>query len=255
MPNRRFGNIELELSKIGFGAWAIGGGDDAIGWGDQDDDESIRAIHCALDLGVNWIDTAPVYGLGRSEEVVGRALKGRRDTAMIATKCSLLWDSEHKIYSSLKADSIHREVEASLKRLRTDYIDLYQVHWPNPENEIEEGWDAMGELIKAGKIRYAGVSNFNTEQMERVAAIHPVASLQPPYSMLRRGIEQEILPYCRENNIGVVVYSPMQNGLLTGKFSLERIARLPDNDFRRNSPPPPTPPADSAGCSRSPHRL
>ncbi|MCK4577410.1 MAG: aldo/keto reductase [Candidatus Marinimicrobia bacterium] len=236
MPNRRLGNTELELSTIGFGAWAIGGGDYAFGWGDQDDDESIRAIHGALDLGVNWIDTAPVYGLGRSEEVVGRALKGRRDAAIIATKCSLLWDGERKIYNSLKAHSIRREVEESLGRLGTDYIDLYQIHWPNPENEIEEGWDAIGELIKTGKIRYAGVSNFNAEQMDRAAAIHPVASLQPPYSMLRRDIEKEILPYCRENNIGVVAYSPMQNGLLTGKFSLERLARLPDNDFRRNSP-------------------
>ncbi len=187
-------------------------------------------------MGVNWIDTAPVYGLGRSEEVVGRAVQGIRGEVIIATKCSLVWDGDGKISNSLKGDSIVREAEESLRRLQTDYIDLYQIHWPSPEVDITEGWEALVELQESGKIRYPAVSNFNAEQLDQVSPIHSVASLQPPYSMFRRDVEAEILPYCRENSIGVVAYSPMQNGLLTGKFSAERAAELPEDDFRSRSP-------------------
>ncbi len=234
MQTRTLGQTELELSVIGFGAWAIGGGDYAFGWGPQDDQDSIRAIHKALDMGVNWIDTAPVYGLGRSEEVVGKAVKGIRNELIIATKCCVVWDSNRSITRCLKADSVRREVEDSLRRLNTDVIDLYQIHWPDPEEDIEEAWSAMVKLVAEGKIRYPAVSNFSVEQMEQLGAIHPIASLQPPYSMLRRDIEADILPYCAENDIGIVAYSPMQNGLLTGKFTRERIRNLPDDDFRKS---------------------
>ena len=233
MQTRRLGRTELELSVIGFGAWAIGGGDYAFGWGSQDDQDSIRAIHKALDVGINWIDTAPVYGLGRSEEVVGRAIKGIRDEVIIATKCGLVWDAERNITGCLKAGSVRREVEDSLRRLNTDLIDLYQIHWPDPAEDIEEAWTEMVKLVKEGKIRYPAVSNFSVEQMERLGSIDPIASLQPPYSMLRRDIEADILPYCGGQGIGVVAYSPMQNGLLTGKFTKERIRDLPDDDFRK----------------------
>ena len=233
MQTRTPGRTELELSVIGFGAWAIGGGDYIFGWGPQDDQDSIRAIHKALDMGVNWIDTAPVYGLGRSEEVVGKAIKGIRSELIIATKCGRVWDAERNISASLKADSVRQEAEDSLRRLNTDVIDLYQIHWPDPVEDIEEGWGAVIKLVEEGKIRYPAVSNFSVEQMEQVGAIHPIASLQPPYSMLRRDIEADILPYCGEKGIGVVAYSPMQNGLLTGKFTKERIRNLPDDDFRK----------------------
>ena len=236
MQTRQLGKTDLHLSVIGFGAWALGGGDYEFGWGTQDDRDSIRAIHGALDVGVNWIDTAPVYGLGRSEEVVGRAVQGIRGEVLIATKCSMVWDADGKISNSLKRDSIVREAEESLRRLQTDYIDLYQIHWPSPEVDITEGWEALVELKESGKIRYPAVSNFNAEQLDQVSPIHSVASLQPPYSMFRRDVEAEILPYCRDNSIGVVAYSPMQNGLLTGKFSAERAAELPEDDFRSRSP-------------------
>jgi aryl-alcohol dehydrogenase-like predicted oxidoreductase len=219
MKTRKLGNTELEITAIGFGAWAIGGGDYAFGWGSQDDGESIQAIHKALDLGVNWIDTAPVYGLGRSEEVVAQALKGLRGEVIVATKCGMVWNEQREISSNLKAESVRKEAEDSLRRLQTDYIDLYQIHWPKPDEDIEEAWEAMSDLVDEGKVRYAAVSNFSAEQMERIGPIHPVASLQPPYSMLRRDIEADILPYCKDMNIGVVVYSPLQNGLLTGKFT------------------------------------
>ena len=235
MKTRLLGKTELELTVIGFGAWAIGGGDYAFGWGPQDDQESIKAIHKALDLGVNWIDTAPVYGLGRSEEVVGRAIKGIREEVFVATKCGFVWNEQREISATLKAESVEREVEDSLRRLGTDYIDLYQIHWPNPEEDIEEAWKVMAGLVEDGKVRYPAVSNFSVEQLERISPIHPVASLQPPYSMFRRSIEAEILPYCSENGIGVVVYSPLQNGLLTGKFTKERIQNLPDSDFRKTT--------------------
>ena len=235
MEQRRLGKSELLLSEIGFGAWAIGGGDYAFGWGPQDDADSIRAIHHALNKGVNWIDTAPVYGLGRSEEVVGDALRGIRGEVIIATKCGIVWDEQRQIGSRLTAASVREEAENSLRRLQTDHIDLYQMHWPDPEEEIEEAWATMADLVQEGKVRYIGVSNFSTEQMELLAAMHPIASLQPPYSMLRRDIETSQLPYCGEKGIGMIAYSPLQNGLLTGKFSLESIAALDDTDFRKRN--------------------
>jgi aryl-alcohol dehydrogenase-like predicted oxidoreductase len=233
MQLRQLGTSDLRLTTVGFGAWAIGGGGWAFGWGPQDDDESVRAIHRALDLGVNWIDTAAIYGLGHSEEVVARALADRKGRVIVATKCGLRWRGPKAIYGSLKAASVREEVEASLRRLNLETIDLYQVHWPNPDKEIEEGWGAVADLVRAGKVRYAGVSNFNVEQLQRAQEIHPVTSLQPPYSMLCRDVEAAILPYCGAHQIGVVVYSPMQAGLLSGRFSHERLAQLPAEDWRR----------------------
>ncbi|MEH2001289.1 MAG: aldo/keto reductase [Nostoc sp.] len=235
MQTKQLGNSELHITPIGFGAWAIGGGGWAFGWGEQDDQESITAINSALDLGVNWIDTAAIYGLGHSEEVVAKALKGRSDRPYIFTKCSMIWDEKGKIGNSLKADSLRREVEASLRRLDIETIDLYQIHWPKPDSEIEEGWTTLAKLKDEGKVRYIGVSNFNVEQLKRAQEIAPVTSLQPPYSLVKRDVENEILPFCQENNIGVIVYSPMQSGLLTGKMTSERVANLPDDDWRRNS--------------------
>ena len=233
MLTRKLGQTELELTVIGFGAWAIGGGDYKFGWGPQDDADSIKAIHEALDVGVNWVDTAPVYGLGRSEEVVGKALKGIRQQVIVASKCGRVWDSGRNITARLKADSVREEAESSLRRLQTDYIDLYQIHWPEPDQDIEGGWEELVRLVEEGKVRYIAVSNFSVEQLGRLGSIHPVASLQPPYNMLKRDIEEHILPYCQENKIGVVAYSPMQNGLLTGKFTRERIQKLPEDDFRK----------------------
>src|SRR5258708_5435466 len=232
MEQRKLGNSDLAISIIGIGAWAIGGGNWEFGWGSQDDDESIAAIHHALDLGINWIDTAAVYGLGRSEEVVARALKGVAKRPYVFTKCSRTWDSARNVGFNLKRDSIRREVEDSLRRLQTDVIDLYQIHWPNPDLDIEEGWQTMAELKKEGKVRYIGVSNFNKNQLKRAQAIAAITSLQPPYSMLRRGVEQDTLPFCKENNISVIVYSPMESGLLTGKMTRERIANMPSDDWR-----------------------
>jgi len=235
MQTKQLGNSELHITPIGFGAWAIGGGGWAFGWGAQDDQESIEAIARALDLGVNWIDTAAIYGLGHSEEVVAKALKGRSNRPYIFTKCSMIWDEKGEIGRSLKADSVRREVEASLRRLDIETIDLYQIHWPNPESDIEEGWTTLAKLKDEGKVRYIGVSNFNVEQLKRIQEIAPVTSLQPPYSLVKPDVENEILPFCQENNIGVIVYSPMQSGLLTGKMTPERVANLPDDDWRRNS--------------------
>lgn len=235
MQTRRFGNSNMQITTIGFGAWAIGGGDWAFAWGAQDDQESINAIHRALDHGINWIDTAAVYGLGHSEEVVARALKGRSNKPYIFTKCSLVWDESRKVGNSLKADSIRRECEASLRRLDVDVIDLYQIHWPNPDPEIEEGWTTLAELQQEGKVRAIGVSNFNVQQMERAQKIAPITSLQPPYSLIMRDVENEILPFCHAHNIGVIVYSPMQSGLLTGKMTKERVANFPNDDWRRNN--------------------
>ncbi len=235
MQTKQLGNSELHITPIGFGAWAIGGGDWTFGWGAQDDEESIAAINRALDLGVNWIDTAAVYGLGHSEEVVAKALKGRSDRPYIFTKCSMIWDENRKIGNSLKADSIRREVEASLRRLDIESIDLYQIHWPNPDPEIEEGWTTLAKLKDEGKVRYIGVSNFNVQQLQRAQKIAPVTSLQPPYSLVKPNVGNEILPFCKENNIGVIVYSPMQSGLLTGKMTPERVANFPDDDWRKNS--------------------
>jgi aryl-alcohol dehydrogenase-like predicted oxidoreductase len=225
MQKRLLGNSDLTLTTIGLGTWAMGGGEWKFGWGPQDDTASIRAIHKSLDLGINWIDTAAIYGHGRSEQVVGQALRGRRDDVIIATKCARVWEEGSiEIGKSLKRKSIKHEVENSLRRLQVDVIDLYQIHWPEPDEEIEEGWQTMGELVTEGKVRYIGVSNFNLEQLKRIQPIHPVTSLQPPYSMLKRDIEDDILPYCLQNNIGVIAYSPMQAGLLTGKFDRKRAA-------------------------------
>ncbi len=225
----------MQLTPIGFGAWAIGGGDWTYAWGPQDDSESIAAIHRALDLGINWIDTAAIYGLGHSEEVVARALKGASRKPYVFTKCSLRWRENRTIYNSLQAASVAEELEASLRRLNVEAIDLYQVHWPNPEGEVEEGWEELARLREQGKIRWIGVSNFNVEQMERARKIAPITSLQPPYSMLRRAIEEKILPYAQAHKIGVINYSPMLSGMLTGKMTAERIAAMPADDWRRNN--------------------
>ncbi|MGE5359039.1 MAG: aldo/keto reductase [Bacteroidales bacterium] len=243
MQTRRLGNSDMEITRIGFGAWAIGGGEYAFGWGAQDDQESIDAIVRAVDRGVNWIDTAPVYGLGRSEEVVGRAVKqlGPSRRPFVFTKCSLVWDERTRaVTQSHEAASIRLEVEASLKRLAIDVLDLVQIHWPKVQwisgpGTIEEAWTALADLRQQGKIRYIGVSNFTVEDLEKVSAVAPVTSLQPQYSLLRRGIEAEVLPYCQAHNIGVIVYSPMQSGLLTGSMTRERVAKMPADDFRRGS--------------------
>jgi len=232
---RTLGNSDLRLTPVGFGAWAIGGGNWEFAWGPQDDNESIGAIHRALDLGVNWIDTAAIYGLGHSEEIVGRALKSTSDRPFVFTKCSMRWHQDRSIYRSLKTESIAEELEGSLRRLGVETIDLYQIHWPNPETEIEEGWEALARFQKEGKIRWIGVSNFSVEQMKRALKIAPITSLQPPYSMLRRAIEEEILPFTRFNNIGVINYSPMVSGLLTGKMTAERVAAFPQDDWRRRA--------------------
>jgi aryl-alcohol dehydrogenase-like predicted oxidoreductase len=224
------------LTSIGFGAWAIGGGNWEFAWGPQDDDESIAAIHRALDLGVNWIDTAAIYGLGHSEEVVGRALKSHSGPKpLVFTKCSMRWHEDRSIYRSLKAASLAEELEGSLRRLGVETIDLYQVHWPDPEEEIEEGWETLARFREQGKVRWIGVSNFSVEQMKRVQKIAPITSLQPPYSMLRRAIEEEVLPFTQANGIGAINYSPMMSGLLTGTMTAERVAAFPADDWRRRA--------------------
>jgi aryl-alcohol dehydrogenase-like predicted oxidoreductase len=205
-------------------------------WGPQDDGEAVAAVLTALDAGINWIDTAPVYGLGHSEELVGQALRQTRHKPLVATKCGLLWNEKREKVPHLKRESIRRECLASLQRLGVEKIDLYQMHWPDPPGDIEEAWEEMARLVKEGKVRHLGVCNYNVEQIERVRRIHPVASLQPPYSMLRRDVEKELLGYCAQNGIGVVAYSPMQRGLLTGKFSPERLAALAPDDHRRRMP-------------------
>jgi len=232
---RQLGNSDLHLTPIGYGAWAIGGGNWEFAWGAQDDDESVKTIERALDSGINWIDTAAVYGLGHSEEVVAKALKNSPHKPYVFTKCSMRWFPDRQIYRSLKAGSLQEEIENSLRRLRVDTIDLYQIHWPNPEDEIEEGWETLARFQEEGKVRYIGVSNFNVEQMKRVQKIAPITSLQPPYSLLNRKIEDEILPFCLENHIGVINYSPMVSGLLTGKMTAERIKNLPEDDWRKRS--------------------
>jgi aryl-alcohol dehydrogenase-like predicted oxidoreductase len=233
---RKLGNSDLQLTSIGFGAWAIGGGNWEFAWGPQDDDESVGAIHRALELGINWIDTAAIYGLGHSEEIVGRAVKSWPGAKpLVFTKCSMRWHADRSIYRSLKAASLAEEVEGSLRRLGVETIDLYQIHWPNPDEEIEEGWEALARLKEQGKIRWLGVSNFNAAQMERALKIAPITSLQPPYSMLRRAVEQEILPFAQAHGIGVINYSPMVSGLLTGSMTAERVAALPADDWRRKA--------------------
>lgn len=232
---RQLGNSDLHLTPIGYGAWAIGGGNWEFAWGAQDDNESVKTIERALDSGINWIDTAAIYGLGHSEEVVAKALKNSPHKPYVFTKCSMRWFPDRQIYRSLKAGSLQEEIENSLSRLRVDTIDLYQIHWPNPEDEIEEGWETLARFQEEGKVRYIGVSNFNVEQMKRAQKIAPITSLQPPYSLLNRKIEDEILPFCLENHIGVINYSPMVSGLLTGKMTAERIKSLPEDDWRKRS--------------------
>jgi aryl-alcohol dehydrogenase-like predicted oxidoreductase len=237
LQKARFGKTDMEITPVGFGAWAIGGGGWAAAWGPQDDDEAVGAIRRAVELGINWVDTAAVYGLGHSEELVAQALKGfpAADRPYVFTKCSLVWDENREISNVLKRDSVKRECEESLRRLQVDVIDLYQIHWPRPDEQIEEGWAALAELKDEGKVRHIGVSNFDAGQMERADAIAPVETLQPPYNMLRRDIEAEILPYASENDIGVIVYSPMASGLLTGKMTRERVENMPADDWRRNN--------------------
>jgi aryl-alcohol dehydrogenase-like predicted oxidoreductase len=236
MHIRQLGNTDLFITPLGFGSWAVGGGGWQFGWGSQDDRESIAAINRALDLGINWIDTAAVYGLGHSEEIVARAVKGRTDRPYIFTKCSMIWDDNGNIGHSLKRDSIRREVEDSLRRLQVEAIDLYQIHWPNPEPDIEEGWSTLSDLKREGKVRYIGVSNFNVEQLRRAMAIDRVDTLQPPYSLIHPAAEDDILPFCETNGIGVIVYSPMMSGLLSGRMTRERINTFPEDDWRKNNP-------------------
>jgi len=236
MNTRKLGNSDLELTVIGLGTWAQGGAGWKFGWGPQDDAQSIAAIHKAIDSGINWIDTAAVYGLGHAEEIVGKALKGMTDRPIIATKCARNWDSDGNIVKIQTRESIKEEVENSLKRLGVDVIDLYQVHWPEPEEQVEEGWETMTELVKEGKVRYIGVSNYNVEQLKQISAIQKPVSLQPPYSMIAPAFENELRAYCETNDIGVVCYSPMYKGLLTGKITKERVAAFPTDDHRRNDP-------------------
>jgi aryl-alcohol dehydrogenase-like predicted oxidoreductase len=239
MELRKLGNSDLQITPVGFGAWAIGGSGWEFAWGQQEDTDSIAAILRALELGLNWIDTAAVYGTGHSEEIVAQALKqwkGKRP--YIFTKCVLRWDENRKVYQDHSAASIRKECEDSLRRLQTDAIDLYQMHWPPRDNGpgLEEAWQAMNDLKKEGKVRWVGVSNFDVEQMRRAAKIAPVTSDQPPYSMIRRAIEAEILPHCEKNDIGVISYAPMASGLLTGAMTRERAAALPPDDFRSRNP-------------------
>lgn len=231
MNTRKLGWTDLHLTEIGFGAWAIGGGNWEFGWGPQDDKTAVAAIRHALEIGVNWIDTAAVYGLGHSEELVAEAIAGHRNEVIVATKCSLVWNEQRQTSVCLEKKSILRECEASLRRLNTDRIDLYQVHWPDDEPHIEDAWEAMTELMQAGKVIYCGVSNFSPKQMDRCQGTR-IASLQPPYSMLRRAVEKSEYPYCVDHQIGIVAYSPMQSGLLTGRFDITRVA---PNDWRRRS--------------------
>jgi len=234
MQTRKLGYTDLKLTTVGLGTWAIGG-PWQFGWGPQDDDEAIAAILASLETGINWIDTAPIYGLGHSEELVGKALKQTTHKPIVATKCSLLWNDKREKVSCLKAQSIRQECHDSLERLGIETIDLYQIHWPEPYEDLEQAWEEMARLAEEGKIRYLAVSNFNIEQIECIHKIHPVACLQPPYSMLHRDVEDELLAYCAQNDIGIVAYSPMQRGLLTGKFSPERLSSLPLDDHRRKS--------------------
>jgi len=230
------GATGLEITRIGFGAWAIGGGGWEFGWGPQEDDESVAAIHRALEQGINWIDTAAAYGFGHSERIVGRALEGLAERPYVFTKGSLLEGPGGRVIHSLRRDSLIREAEASLQRLGLDAIDLYQIHWPDPAADVEEGWAALAELKDRGLVRHIGVSNFDVEQLRRIQQIAPVETLQPPYSLIARQAEDEILPFAEREGIGVIVYSPMGSGLLTGAMTRERLAALPDDDWRRHDP-------------------
>src|SRR5437773_2381273 len=234
METRNLGNSDLKITRVGFGAWALGGGGWEFAWGPQDDEDSIAAIHRALELGVNWIDTAAAYGFGRSESVVGRALQGLATRPYVFTKCSLLEGRGRQVVHSLKRDSILREAGDSLERLGVDAIDLYQIHWPIPAHDIEEGWAALAELKEQGLVRHIGVSNFTAGQLRRIRSIAPVETIQPPYSLIDRAAEADVLPAAEQDGIGVIVYSPMGSGLLTGAITRERIAAMPDDDWRKS---------------------
>lgn len=236
-PNTtQLGETGMQITRVGFGAWAIGGGGWEFGWGPQEDEDSIAAIQRALQQGINWIDTAAAYGFGHSEEVVGRALQGVAERPYVFTKASLLEGPGRRVAHSLERDSIMREAHASLTRLRIDAIDLYQLHWPIPDEDIEQGWAALAELREQGLVRHIGVSNFDLEQMRRVSQIAPVETLQPQYSLIERDVEQEILPFAEREGVGVIAYSPMGSGLLTGRMTRERIANMPQDDWRRQDP-------------------
>jgi aryl-alcohol dehydrogenase-like predicted oxidoreductase len=236
MQKKRLGDSDMFLSPIGVGAWAMGGSGWAFSWGPQDDNDSIAAIRAALEAGINWIDTAAVYGYGHAEEVVARALEGVSPRPYVFTKCGRNWNERGEIVKILKRDAVRRECENSLRRLRTDVIDLYQIHWPEPEEEIEEGWETLVRLKEEGKVRWIGVSNFEVRHMERAARIAPITSVQPPYSIVQPEAEREILPYAAARGIGVIVYAPMKSGLLTGAMTRERVAKLHPEDWRRRSP-------------------
>lgn len=246
MQKKKLGFTDAYLTTIGLGAWAIGGGDWYWGWGAQDDRESVDTIQRALDLGINWIDTAAAYGLGKSEELIGRAIAGRRDDVFIATKCGLVWDENTTgdVTPRLKRASVRQEAEDSLRRLNVDVIDLYQIHWPDPDEDLEEAWGVIADLVKEGKVRYAGGCNFSVAQLERVMPIHPVASLQPEYSMLKAGAADDLLPFCAAAEIGVVVYSPLRSGILTDGYSRARLDALEAGDWRRRDPDFQTPRSD-----------
>jgi aryl-alcohol dehydrogenase-like predicted oxidoreductase len=230
------GRTGMRITRVGMGAWAIGGAGWWHAWGAQDDEESIATLRRGFELGINWIDTAPIYGLGHSEEVVGRALEGLTDRPYVFTKASLLDGGDNSVRHNLKRDSLLREIEASLTRLRVDVIDVYQVHWPDPDEDVEEGWSTFAEIKERGLVRHIGVSNFDVGQLRRAQAIAPVETLQPPYSLLERAVEDEVLPFAESEDIGVVCYSPMASGLLTGAMTAERIAAMPDDDWRKHDP-------------------
>lgn len=236
LPTVPLGRTGLEITRVGFGAWAIGGGGWEYGWGPQDDEQSVAAIHRALELGVNWIDTAAAYGFGRSERVVAEALRGLDRRPYVFTKASLVDDGTGKVLHNLTRDSLLREVHDSLERLQVEAIDLYQIHWPIPDDGIEEGWATFAELKEQGLVRHIGVSNFDADQLRRAAEIAPVETLQPPYSLVERSVEAEVLPYAAAHDLGVIVYSPMGSGLLTGAMTRERVAGLADDDWRKADP-------------------
>lgn len=236
LKTTELGNTDLQITRVGFGAWAIGGGGWEFAWGPQEDEQSVAAIHRALEHGVNWIDTAAAYGFGRSEQVVGRALEGLSERPYVFTKCSLLEGPGRRVMHSLKRDSVLREAEASLERLGIGAIDLYQIHWPNPVEDIEEGWAALAELKEQGLVRHIGVSNFDVGQMRRIQPVAPIETLQPPYNLIERDVEEDVLPFARSEGMGVIVYSPMGSGMLTGRMTRERIAGLPEDDWRKRDP-------------------
>ncbi len=236
LKTAQLGNTGLEITRVGFGAWAIGGGGWEFGWGPQDDEQSLAAIHRALELGVNWIDTAAAYGFGHSEKIVGRALQELSTRPYVFTKASLLEGPERRVVHNLKRDSILREAHASLRRLGIDAIDVYQIHWPVPDEDIEEGWSAFAELKEQGLVRHIGVSNFDVEQLRRIQQVAPVETLQPQYSLIERDVEQDLLPFAEREGIGVIIYSPMGSGLLTGRMTRERIASMPEDDWRKHDP-------------------